>query len=85
MAASPTMARRVEAVKNRYGGRATRAVQRLHRMWIDYPHEPLEAALARALDHGLLDLERIEALVLQQIAGDFFRLPRPPEDQEPPT
>jgi transposase len=85
MAASPTMARMVEAIKNRYGGRATRAVQRLHRMWIDYPHEPLDTALARALDHGLLDLERIEALVLQQIAGDFFRLPQPPEDQEPPS
>jgi hypothetical protein len=54
-------------------------------MWIDYPHEPLDTALARALDHGLLDLERIEALVLQQIAGDFFRLPQPPEDQEPPS
>jgi transposase len=82
VAASETMARMVEAIKKRYGGRATRAMQRLHRMWLDYPHEPLDAALARALAHGLLDLERIETLVLRQIAGDFFRLPSPSEDSE---
>jgi hypothetical protein len=65
----------VEAMKKRHGGRATRPIQRLHRMWLDYPQEPLDTALRRALDHGLFDLERIEALVLRHVAGDFFRLP----------
>jgi hypothetical protein len=34
-----------------------------------------------ALEHGLFELNRIENLVLRHIAGDFFRL-RPPEDDD---
>jgi hypothetical protein len=75
IAASSVMAAMVEAMKTRHGGRAARPIQRLHRMWLDYPQEPLDTALRRALDHGLFDLERIEALVLRHVAGDFFRLP----------
>ena len=72
--ASPTMAAMVEALKKRYAGRSTRLLQRLHRMWIEYPQEPLDTALRVALEHGLVELHRIEALVLRHVAGDFFRL-----------
>src|SRR5580658_5103367 len=72
--ASPAMAAMAEALKNRHGGRATRLLQRLHRMWLEYPQEPLDAALRTALEHGLFELHRIEALVLRHVAGDFFRL-----------
>jgi hypothetical protein len=34
-----------------------------------------------ALDHGLFELQRIEALVLRHVAGDFFRL-RPNDDND---
>jgi hypothetical protein len=79
--ASPTMAAMVEALKRRYAGRATRLLQRLHRMWLEYPQEPLDAALRVALEHGLFELHRIETLVLRHVAGDFFRL-RPTEEDE---
>jgi len=73
--ASPALARLVEALKARHGGRATRVLRRLDRMWKEYPAEPLAAAVERALAHGLTDLDRIETMVLQHVAGDFFRLP----------
>lgn len=81
MAASPAMAAMVAALQKRHGGRVTRPLGRLHRMWLDYPQEPLDAALRVALDHGLFDLERIEALVLQHVAGSYFRLP-PGDEQD---
>ena len=84
--ASPTMAAMVEALKKRHAGRVTRLLQRLHRMWIEYPQEPLDTALRVALDHGLFELHRIEALVLRHVAGDFFRLRPDDEDKdEEPT
>jgi transposase len=75
VASSPALAAMVEALKKRHGGRATRPLLRLHRMWLEYPKEPLDTALKVALDHGLFDLDRIETLVLRHVAGDFFRLP----------
>ena len=71
----------MQALRKQRGGRAVRAVRRLHRMYIEYPDEPLREALAEALRYGLLDLERIERMVLRRVAGNFFRL-RPPEDDE---
>jgi transposase len=72
---SPIMAAMVDALQKRHGGRATRKLMRLHRLWLDYPSEPLQSALTVALEYGLLDLDRIEAIVLRHVAGDFFRLP----------
>jgi len=80
--ASPAMAAMVEALQKRHGGRATRLLQRLHRMWLEYPQEPLDKALSLALEHGLFDLHRIEALVLRHVAGDFFRLSPNDENDE---
>ena len=85
IASSKAMSTMVEALKKRHGGRATRPIQRLHRMWLDYPQEPLDTALTVALEHGLFDLERIETLVLRHVAGDFFRLPSAHEDAEDPN
>ena len=85
-ASSPAMAEMVDALKKRHAGRAVRVLQRLRRMWLDYPEEPLEQALTIALAHGLFDLSRIESLVLRHVAGDFFRLPiihdEEPDDHE---
>lgn len=80
VASSKVLAAMVEALKKRHGGRATRPLVRLHRMWLEYPQEPLDTALKVALDHGLFDLDRIETLVLRHVAGDFFRLPTQSED-----
>ena len=35
---------------------------------------PFIAAIEQALQYGLFDLGRLEALILEQVAGDFFAL-----------
>ena len=39
-----------------------------------YPSAPFLAALEQALQFGLFDLGRVEALILKQVAGEFFAL-----------
>lgn len=55
--------------------RGRKAVLRLHRVWLDYPTDAVEAAVRRALDFGLIDPERIERMVLRSLRTTFFRLP----------
>lgn len=73
-AASPVLGRLVTELKARQGGRATRLLRQLDRMWKEYPTEPLCAAVEHAMTYGLFDLERIERMVLERVAGDYFRL-----------
>jgi hypothetical protein len=82
-AAAPVLAEFVAALKKRHGGRAVRPIRALYRMWMDYPGEPLCHAVKQALAHGLLELERIERMVLRAIAGDFFRLGDEAGEEEP--
>jgi hypothetical protein len=70
----------VDAIKKRRGGRAVRPIRELHRLYLDYPQGPLCKALDIAMEYGLTDSARIEEMVLKHIAGDFFRLPRPEEN-----
>ena len=76
---SPVVARMVDEIQKRHGGRAARRVGRLHRLWMDYPTESLRAAIEVALAHGLYSIDRLEVLVLRHIAGEYFRLP--PNDE----
>jgi len=62
--------------------RGYRAIRRLHKMWMDYPTDALNTAILRALDFGLLDLSRIEDMVLRDIRGNYFRITTTSE--EPP-
>ena len=43
-----------------------------------YPPAPFYAAVEHALRYGLFDLNRLERLILERVAGDFFNLD-PPE------
>jgi len=70
---APEFAELIGYLKSRHPGRAVRAMRRLHQLYIDYPTEPLCLAIRRALDHGLYDLGRIEAMVLSSLSGSFFR------------
>jgi transposase len=63
-------------------GRAVRQIRALHRLYLDYPTEALRKAIDHALDYGLTDLVRLEKLLLGQIAGDYFRLRLPGEDDD---
>jgi transposase len=50
-------------------------LRRLLSMLRDYPREPFLAALAQAERYGLYDLDRLERMVLKQIAHEYFVLP----------
>ena len=52
----------------------TRAIRRLHQIWIDYPGEPVSSALKDALQFGLFNMSSLEEMVLDRINGDFFRI-----------
>jgi hypothetical protein len=75
----------VEALEKRYGRRAWQSIRRLHRLYLDYPDQALLRAAAEALRYGLLDIARIEKMVLRNIADDFFpKLARRIRDDEDP-
>ena len=81
-AQGPELAALITALQQHHGGRAVKAIRRLHTMWTEYPTEALRGAISVALEHQLTDLSRIERMVLRQIAGDYFRLPRTSEDDD---
>jgi transposase len=70
--AAPSIAGYLAALKQRERGRGTMALRKLLRMLREYPREAFLAALATATEYGLFDLERVERLVLRNIARDFF-------------
>jgi transposase len=70
------------ALRTQHGGRAVRPIRALHRLYLDYPTDALRQAIAHALRYGLTDLVRLEKLVLKHIAGNYFRLSPPGEDDD---
>jgi hypothetical protein len=69
-----SLARYAAALKQRAHGRGSRALRRLLEMKRTYPSQPFLAAIEEALHFGLLDLARLETLILRRVAGDFFDL-----------
>ena len=66
------------ALKQRAPGRGVGKLRRLLELQRTYPREPFLAAVAQALRYGLFDLSRLERLILEQVAGDFFDLDEGP-------
>ena len=62
----------MKALEKHGKGPASRLFRQLLAMVIDYPREPLVAAVAEAARYGLFDLERVERMVLKRIGEDFF-------------
>lgn len=69
--------RYVDALKQRAPGRGVRRLQRLLELKRRYPPAPFFAAIEQALRYGLFDLNRLERLILERVAGDFFNLDPP--------
>jgi transposase len=67
----------VAALKQRAPGRGVGKLRRLLELKRTYPREPFLAAVAQALRYGLFDLSRLERLILEHVAGDFFDLDEP--------
>jgi transposase len=64
----------VAALKQRAPGRGVSRLRRLLEMQRSYPAAPFLAAVEQALQYGLFDLVRLERLILERVAGDFFNL-----------
>jgi len=62
------------ALKQRGHGRGVRALKRLVELQRTYPGQAFKAALTQAAYYGLYDLGRLEKLILQKVAGEFFAL-----------
>lgn len=82
-AVSPVFAALCDALRVRYGGQAMKGMRRLYRMWLDFPVGALEPAIRRAMDFGLIDLDRVETIVIRATRRDFFRLPTTDNPEDP--
>ena len=77
---APELEAYARALKQRGRGRGVRALRRLIEIQRTYPKEPFLAAVRQATHFGLYDLGRLEKLILQQVAGNFFALPPDHDD-----
>jgi transposase len=80
--AAPHIAGYLAALKKREHGRGTLALRKLLRMLREYPRDAFLTALAAATEYGLFDLERVERLVLRNVARDFFPTAFTPPDSD---
>lgn len=71
----PQLAAYVVSLKKYSSGRGTLALRRLLKLLRDYPREPFLSAVRCAEQYGLFDLDRLERMVLRQIATDYFIRP----------
>jgi hypothetical protein len=68
-------------LKKRVGPRWPIAMRRLAQMRRDYPTAPLAAAIETAAHYGLDDLDRVERMILRNVATAYFVVPAD-RDQE---
>ena len=78
---SELLDRYVSGLKKRSPGRGVSRLRRLLAMRRTYPRQAFVAAVEKALQYGLYDLHRLEHLILERVAGDFFHID--PDDEGP--
>ena len=71
---SAPLAAYAQALRQRGQGRGERALRRLLEIQRTYPREPFLAAVECAAHYGMYDLGRLERLVLEEVAGNYFAL-----------
>lgn len=77
----PRMTNYLAGLKQQIGDRRA-PLRRLLAMVQEYPREAFLAAVALAEQYRLFDLDRLEKMVLRQIAHDFFVLALDPQDDD---
>ena len=71
---NPILDQYVAALKKRSPGRGVTKLRKLLELQRTYPSGPFLGAVEQALKYGLFDLSRLERLILERVAGDFFNL-----------
>lgn len=69
-------------LKQRSGPRWPATLRRLAQMRRDYPAAPLATAIETAAHYGLYDLDRLERMILRNVATAYFIVPADREDPE---
>ena len=69
-------------LKKRVGSRWPIALRRLAQMRRDYPTAPLTTAIESAAHYGLYDLDRLERMILKNVATAYFIVPADREDPD---
>lgn len=77
MGHSETLDQYVKAMKKHVRGRGARPFKQLLDLKRTYPQEAFSKTIKTALHYGLFDLNRLERMILSNIAGDFFDLEEP--------
>ncbi len=75
LSAEPPLPRYAQEVKRRSSNRWPLALRRLAQMRRDYPRKPFLEAVKSAAHYGLFDLDRLERMVLRNIASEYFVAP----------
>ena len=70
--ADPLLDAYVDKLRKKSPGRGAAAVRRLHRMYNEYPEGAFMAAVREAHKYGMVDLSRLEKMVLKALAGRLF-------------
>ena len=74
LALEPRLVGYVAGLKDRFPGKAVRALKRLRSLVRDYPRAPLLKAVIDAMTYGMYDLDRLEGMVLRNVRRDYFVL-----------
>jgi transposase len=64
----------VEEIKKHSPGRAIRQMRRILALKRTYPSESFRKAIEQALHYRMVDLARLEQIILSHVAGDFFSI-----------
>jgi hypothetical protein len=75
LCAEPALGTYVQRLKEHVNGRGVKTFKRLLRMVRDYPRTPLLSAVQTAHAYGLNDLDRLENMIIREIATEYFVLP----------
>ena len=76
------LSRYVAGLKKRSPGRGVSRLRRLLAMRRTYPRQAFLGAIDTALRYGLYDLPRLEHLILERVAGDFFHITLDDEESQ---
>jgi transposase len=74
LAVEPRLLSYVAALKAKFPGKLVRMMKRLRGMVRDYPREPLLKAVFEAMPYGMLDLDRLERMILRNVRKEYFML-----------
>jgi len=81
-ALGPEMADYLARLKSERGHRYVWSLRKLYALFCQHKADDLLRAVARAGEHGLLDVGRLESIILGDLARQDYLLPMEPQDYE---